>query len=175
MILIYAFSNQWGTNISRRVLSALEQCLSPSLSKEGIRVDFIPVYFHPQSFFHKYIEHNNYSLIIGLGDGGKFLSKIKIETQAKNSYLDKEIYPFSPILLDLNMPPVDNYDSRFFQIGTNMGTYNCNYLAYQTQLYLNQKKLSTRHLFFHLPPRSNATATAQKIFELIQDNNLLAC
>ena len=132
MILIYSFSNQWGTNISRRVLSELEKQLSPSLSKEGIRVDFLPIYFYPQAFFHKYIEHNNYSIIIGLGDGTRHLSKIKIEIQTKNAYNDKEIYPFSPIFLDLNMPTVDIYDSNYFQIGTSMGTYNCNWLAYKT-------------------------------------------
>ena len=59
-------------------------------------MDFLPVFFFPQSFFHKYIEHNNYSLIIGLGDGSRNLSKIKIETQTKNAYNDQEIYPFSP-------------------------------------------------------------------------------
>ena len=131
-ILIYSFSNQWGTNISR-----------------------LRLFFYPLSFFHKYIEHNNYSLIIGLGDGSKNLSKIKIETQAKNSYNDKEIYPFSPIFIDLNMPVVDIYDSEYFQIGDNMGTYNCNWIAYKTQLSLNQRNLDTKHLFLHLPRQSN--------------------
>ena len=39
MILIYAFSNQWGTNISRRTLLELQKIISPvfypSLSREG--------------------------------------------------------------------------------------------------------------------------------------------
>lgn len=166
MILIYAFSNRWSTNISRRALSELQKIINRP------DIIFLPINGHPQQFFQKYIDGNVYDLIIGLGDGGKFLQKIKIETQAKNSYLDKEIYPFSPILLDLNLPPVDNYESQFFQIGINMGTYNCNYLAYKTQLYLNQKNLSTPHLFLHLPHNQNATILAQKIFELIQNNHL---
>ena len=165
-ILVYAFSNQWGTNISRRTFSELQKLIN------NPDIIFLSIFYNPKSFFHKYIEHNNYSLIIGLGDGGKFLQKIKIETQAKNPYLDKEIYPFSPILLDLNLPSVDNYDPNFFQIGTNMGTYNCNYLAYQTQLHLNQKLPNTFHLFLHLPPRQNAAILSQKILELIQNNHL---
>ena len=32
-----------------------------------------------------------------------------------------------------------------------MGTYNCNWVAYSTQLYLDQKKLSTHNIFLHLP------------------------
>lgn len=173
MILIYAFCNQWGTNISRRVLSELEKCLSPSLSKEGIRVDFFPVYFHPKPFFHKYVEHNNYSLIIGLGDGSKWANKIHIETQAKNAYYDETIYPFSPIFLDLNLPVVDNYDSRYFQISSSMGTHNCNWLAFSTQLSLNQRSAETLHLFLHLPQKLNAAFLASQINKLIIDNNLL--
>lgn len=182
MVLIYAFSNHWGTNISRRTLLALEQRLSPSLparrtggSKEGVGVDFIPVYSHPASFFRSHIEHKNYSLIIGLGDGSKFISKIKIETQAKNSYLDQPIYPFSPILLDLNLPNIDNYESDNFVIGANMGTYNCNWIAYRTQLYLNQSASgqTTHHLFLHLPQKANASVLATQITQLIQDNHLI--
>ncbi len=165
--LIYAFSNHWGTNVSRRTLSELQKLLP----EEGIT--FLPVFFFPQNFFHKYIENNRYDLIIGLGDGLRNLSKIKIETQAKNAYNDKEIYPFSPILLDLNMPPVDNYDSNYFQIGTNMGTYNCNWIAYRTQLHINQKNLDTQHLFLHLPPKANATLVASKIHDLLKDNGLI--
>lgn len=166
MILVYAFSNQWGTNISHRVLVELQKAIS---SPEVI---FQPVYFHPRQFFNKYIKNNHYDLIIGLGDGGKLLTKIKIETQAKNNYLDKEIYAFSSIFLDLNLPPVDNYDGQYFKIGSNMGIYNCNWIAYSTQLNLNQRNASTGHLFLHLPPRSNAAEIALKIIELIQNNHL---
>lgn len=178
MILIYAFSNHWGTNISRRTLSELqkiiENCPSQGKCPEGTKgFVFLPVFFFPQNFFHKYIENNRYDLIIGLGDGLRNLSKIKIETQAKNAYNDKEIYPFSPILLDLNMPPVDNYDSNYFQIGSNMGTYNCNWIAYRTQLHLNQKNLDTQHLFLHLPPKANATIVASKVCDLLSGNHLL--
>lgn len=167
MILIYAFSNRWGTNISRRTLTELQKILSLP------QINYQPVYFFPQPFFHKYIEHQNYSLIIGLGDGPRYLSKIKIETQAKNAYGDQSIYPFSPILLDLNLPPLDNYDGEYFQIGQNMGTYNCNYLAYSTQLYLNQKQLDTSQIFLHLPPGLNAAILAKKISELISDNHII--
>lgn len=173
MILIYAFSNRWGTNISRRTLLELKKILSPSLSKEGSGVDFELVSSYPQPFFHKFIDHQHYSLIIGLGDGPRYLSKIKIETRTKNAYNDRAIYPFSPILLDLNLPPLDNYDSNFFEIGRNMGTYNCNFLAYSTQLYLNQKNLSTFHIFLHLPPGLNASLLAQKISELLKSNHLI--
>lgn len=166
-ILVYAFSNQWGTNIARRTLSELQKLIStPNTS-------FLPVFFHPQSFFHKYIEFNNYSLIIGLGDGPKYLSKIKIETQAKNSYNDREIYPFSPIFLDLSLPVIENYDSTLVQFGDNMGTYNCNWLAYRTQLHLLQKGLKIHHLFFHLPPSRNATLIARQIENLLKNNNIL--
>ncbi|MFA4827357.1 MAG: hypothetical protein WC596_03885 [Candidatus Shapirobacteria bacterium] len=182
MILIYAFSNPWGTNISRRVLLELQKQLSlpflkgrspdETLVDIGKR-DFALIHGHPRPFFQTHIEHKIYSIIIGLGDGSKFISKIKIETRAKNVYLDKEIYPFSPIFLDLNLPVVDNFDSDYFQIGSNMGTYNCNYMAYQTQLHLNQKSPQTKHLFLHLPQKSNATDLASRILCLFQDNQVL--
>ena len=136
-------------------------------------MDFLPIYFYPQAFFYKYIEHNNYSIIIGLGDGTRHLSKIKIEIQTKNAYNYQEIYPFSPIFLDLNMPTVDIYDSNYFQIGTSMGTYNCNWLAYKTQLSLNQRNLDTKHLFLHLPRQFNASIIADQIQQLINDNHLI--
>jgi len=195
VVLIYAFSNRWGTNISRRTLLALEQRLSPSLparrtggSKEGIGVDFIPIYSHPASFFRSHIQNKclpcqgevpagqrGLTLIIGLGDGSKFISKIKIETQAKNSYLDQPIYPYSPILLDLSLPNIDNYESDNFIIGANMGTYNCNWIAYRTQLYLNQSasRQATHHLFLHLPQKANASTLATQITQLLQDNHLI--
>ena len=62
MILIYAFSNQWGTNISRRTLLELQKII------KNPDVDFQIVYFHPRQFFKKYIDFHNYDLILGLGD-----------------------------------------------------------------------------------------------------------
>lgn len=178
MILIYAFSNQWGTNISRRTLSELEKiilsCHYQGKCPEGTKgFDFLPINSYPQVFFKKYIEFNNYSLIIGLGDGPRFSSKIRIETQAKNAYNDREIYPFSPIFIDLSLPSVDIYDSALFQISSSMGTYNCNWLAYKTQLNINQKKPDTLHLFLHLPRSQNATLLATQLFELLKNNSIL--
>lgn len=166
MILIYAFSNQWGTNISRRTLTELQKLINYP------QIIFLPVNSYPQEFFRKYIEHSNYSLIIGLGDGSKYSNKTNIETQAKNAYNDKEIYPFSPIFLDLNLPNVDIYDSNYFQISSNMGTYNCNWLSYKTQLYLNQHSPETKHLFLHLPQKSNATFLAENVQKLINENHI---
>jgi len=167
MILVYAFSNQWGTNIARRTLSQLKDKLnSPDIV-------FLPVYFHPRQFFKKYIEHNIYSLVIGLGDGPRYLNRINIETQAKNAYHDQTIYPFSPIFLDLSLPNVDIYDSNHFKISSNMGTYNCNWLAYSTELSLNRRHLSTHHLFFHLPPKSPADFLASNIYRILAENKLI--
>lgn len=166
MILIYAFSNQWGTNISHRTLLELQKLLPKNITYQLVK-------FHPRSFFTKYLKNNSYDLIIGLGDLYGNFQKIRIETQAKNNYQNLPIYPFSPILIDLNLPPVDNYDSRIFQISSSMGTYNCNYLAYQTQLNLDNKKLPTFHLFLHLPPKSNAHDLAANIAKLLSDNSIL--
>lgn len=167
MILLYAFSNQWGTNISHRTLLELQKLISHSDD-----INFQLVHW-PRQFFQKYIHNNHYCLIIGLSDGSKFLSKIIIETQAKNSYNDQSIYPFSPILLDLSLPNVDIYDANYFQISSNMGTYNCNYLAYLTQLYINQHSPETLYLFLNLPPGFNAALLAQRISELLKNNHLL--
>ncbi len=164
-ILIYAFSNQWGTNISHRTLLELQNLIkNPDIKFQLIRS-------YPQEFFRKYIQGNKYDLIIGLGDSPS--DKIKIETQTKNSYNDKSIYPFSPILIDLSIPLIENYDSNYFTISSNMGTYNCNWIAYSTQLYLDQKKLSTLHLFLHLPKKSNASFLASQIKNLLDLNNLI--
>lgn len=171
MILVYAFANQWGTNISRRVLLELQKILVSKTSKNEFV--FLPIYFHPRDFYKKNIEHNNYSIIIGLGDSYGLSSKIKIETQAKNVYNDQSIYPFAPILVDLNIPVIDNIDSYYFKISSNMGTYNCNWIAFSTQLYLNQNNLQTKHLFLHLPPKSNAISMAQRIDQLLADNHIL--
>lgn len=167
MILIYAFSNQWATNISRRVLSELQKLVKNN------EVIFLPINSYPQNFYKKYIENNKYSLIIGLGDGSKSIDKIKIETQAKNTYNNQSISPFSPILIDLNLPNVDIYDSQNFKISDNMGSYNCNWLAYKTQLYLNNHSPDTFHLFIHLPQNQNALQLATNIANLISDNEML--
>jgi len=165
MILIYAFSNQWATNISHRTLLELQKIIkTPDIKFQLIRSS-------PQEFFRKYIQGNQYDLIIGLGDSPT--DKIRIETQAKNSYYDKSIYPFSPILIDLSLPNLDNFDSNIFTISSNMGTYNCNWIAYSTQLYIDQKKLNTLHIFLHLPKKLNASFLASQIKNLIEINNLI--
>jgi hypothetical protein len=169
MILIYAFSNQWGTNISHRTLLELQKILKNNTSP----LEFRLIYFHPQSFFQKYIARNQYDLIIGLGDMYSDFPKIRIETQAKNAYNNQSIYPFSPILLDLSLPNLDNFDSQFFVISSSMGTYNCNWMAYSTQLHINQKHLHTKQIFLHLPKKSNATFIASQIKNLLELNNLI--
>lgn len=175
MILIYAFSNQWGTNISRRTLSELQKILSPTLSREGSGkgFDFQIIHFHPRSFFQKYIQNSSYNLIIGLGDLYGNFSKIHIETQAKNSYNQQPIYPFYPIFLDLSIPSLDYYDPNLFSISSNMGTFNCNWIAFSTQVYLNQKQNQNYQLFLHLPPRQNASYLASQIKILLENNHLL--
>ncbi|HOZ81042.1 MAG TPA: hypothetical protein PK370_02355, partial [Candidatus Woesebacteria bacterium] len=112
-------------------------------------------------------------LIIGLGDGSKFINKIKIETQAKNNYLNKTIVPYSPISLELSLPIIDLYDPSCFFISDNMGNYNCNYLAYLIQHEINNKSPTTQQLFFHLPLRQNAINIAKNISEILINNNLL--
>jgi len=164
MILIYAFSNPWGTNISHQTLLELQKIIkNPEIKFQLIRS-------YPQEFFRKYIQGNQYDLIIGLGDSPS--DKIRIETQTKNSYNDKSIYPFSPILIDLNLPNLENFDSNFFTISSNMGTYNCNWMAYSIQLYLNQKSPSTHHIFLHLPKKANGAAVASQIKTLFESNNI---
>lgn len=167
MILIYAFSNQWGTNISRRTLLELQKIIKdPDIKFQLIRS-------YPQEFFKKYIQGNQYDLIIGLGDTYSDFSKIRIETQAKNAYNDKSIYPFSPILIDLSIPLIENYDSNYFAISSNMGTYNCNWMAYSTQLHIDQKHLDTKQIFLHLPKKANALLLASQIKNLLELNNLI--
>lgn len=173
MILIYAFSNQWGTNISRRTLLELQKMFSsPSCQRGGQgEIKFQLIRSYPQDFFKKYIQGNQYDLIIGLGDSP--CDKIRIETQAKNVYNDKPVYPFSPILTDLSIPLIENYDSEFFAISSNMGTYNCNWMAYSIQLNINQKHLDTKQIFLHLPKKSNASFLASQIKKLLDLNNLI--
>ena len=181
MILIYAFSNQWGTNISHRTLLELQKLLKNNISplnqggmSEGQRgFDFKLIYFHPRQFFQKYIARNQYDLIIGLGDLYGDFSKIRIETQAKNAYNNESIYPFSPILIDLSIPLIENYDSNYFAISSNMGTYNCNWIAYSIELHIDQKHLDTKQIFLHLPKRSNASFLASQIKNLLDLNNII--
>jgi pyrrolidone-carboxylate peptidase len=167
MILIYAFSNQWGTNISHRTLLELQKIIKIK------SFDFHLIHFHPNQFFQKYISRNQYDLIIGLGDLYGNFSKIRIETQAKNAFNNQPIYPFSPILVDLNLPNLDNFDANYFAISSRMGTYNCNWIAYSIQLYIDQKHPETKQIFLHLPKRSNATFLASQIKNLLELNNLL--
>jgi len=168
MILIYAFSNQWGTNVSHRVLLELQKIIPASdlLSYQLIR-------FHPQNFFKKYIKNNHYSLIIGLGDYFGNIEKIRIETTAHNVYGQNTISAFSPISLELSLPILDYVDSNLFTISEHMGTYNCNWIAYQTQLYISQYSPQTKQLFFHLPKKQPAPILAQNIVKLLQNNNLV--
>ena len=167
MILIYAFSNQWGTNISHRTLLELQKTIKDE------NFIFRLVRFHPRQFFQKYIARDQYSLIIGLGDLYGNFSKIRIETQTKNAYNNQPIYPFSPIFLDLNLPNLDNFDSNYFAISSRMGTYNCNWMAYSIQLHINQKQPNTNQIFLHLPKKSNAAFLSLQIKNLLEMNNLI--
>ncbi len=145
------------------------------MSKKGDwgKIEFRLIYFDHKSFFQKYIARNQYDLIIGLGDMYGDFHKIRIETQAKNAYNNQPIYPFSPILLDLSLPNLDNFDSQFFVISSSMGTYNCNWMVYSTQLHIDQKQLNTKQIFLHLPKKSNANFLASQIKNLLILNNLL--
>lgn len=165
-VLIYAFSNQWATNISRRTLTELQKLLPKS------NITFLPILFHPRSFFKKYIEHNHYSLIIGLGDFFGKTDKIRLETIAHNVYGENSIYPFSPINLEISLPPLDNLDTRIFSVGEHMGKYNCNWMAYSTELYIHQYSPETKHLFLHLPKSQNASILATQIVTMFKNNEI---
>lgn len=168
MILIYAFSNQWGTNISRRTLARLKQIIPPSNP-----LSFQIILYHPRSFFEKYIKNSNYTHIIGLGDNFGPHSKIKIETQARNLYGRSSIIPLAPISLELSLPQLDLVDTQKFSVSENMGNYNCNWIAFQTQYFLNHYSPSIRHLFLHLPKRQPAPQLAQDILVLLTANQML--
>ena len=170
-VLIYAFSNQWGTNISRRTLLDLQKFLSPSLSGDGF--NFQVIRFHPKSFFEKYIKNNSYRLIIGLGDYYGDISKIRIETQARNLYRDQNINPFLPLYQEISLPFLDFVDSQNFSISENMGKYNCNWIAFQTEVYLKQYSPDTKHLFLHLPPKINSHILAKNITDLLINNQMI--
>lgn len=168
MILIYAFTNQWGTNISRRVYSDLQKLLPPSPE-----VTYQPIYFHPQAFFNKYIKNNRYDLIIGLGDYYGDIDKTRLETVAHNVYGKNTISPFSPISLELSLPILDYVDTTKFSITEHMGSYNCNWIAYQTQMYINDHSPNTRQMFFHLPKKATPSPLTANIYELLKNNHLL--
>ena len=168
MILIYAFSNQWGTNISRRTLSELQRYLPQSLG-----INYQVILGHPRSFANKYIRNDEYDLIIGLGDFYGDGNKIRIETVARNVYGKESIYPLAPIKIELNLPEIEMYEPSVFEITENMGTYNCNWIAFEIQLVLNKRKLKTKNLFLHLPKRAKANFTAKNIADLIEANQML--
>lgn len=168
MILIYAFSNQWGTNISRRTYSDLQKYL-PAI--RGINYQVI--FGHPRIFANKYLQNDVYDLIIGLGDFYGNEEKIRIETVARNVYGKESIYPLAPIKLELSLPEIEMYEPSVFEITENMGTYNCNWIAFETQLIINKKNLMTKHLFLHLPKRANSNFLARNITNLIEANQML--
>jgi len=168
MILIYAFTNHWGTNVSNQTLLHLQQLLP-----QAPDIIFKKIYFHPKDFFRHEIDGRQYDLIIGLGDYYGTFDKIKIETQAKNVYGQSSINPFYPIYLDVNIPNIDNIDNSQFKISSMAGTYNCNWILFQIQLYIDHKSSQTKQLFFHLPKRHSASALAQNIFTLLCDNKLI--
>lgn len=168
MILIYAFSNQWGTNISRRVLSRLQNYLPKNRN-----INYQIILGHPRDFFKKYIPNDDYDLIIGLGDFYQEGQKIRIETVAKNAYGKESISPLFPIKIELNLPEIEMYEPQYFEISEFMGTYNCNWIAFMIQLSLNKKKKATKNLFLHLPKRGRDQILAKVIADLIINNGMI--
>ncbi len=168
MILIYTFSNQWGTNVSRRAYSDLQKYLPQSLG-----INYQVIFGHPRSFANKYIRNDEYDLIIGLGDFWGEGEKIRIETIARNVYGKESIYPLAPIKIELSLPEIEMYEPNNFEITENMGTYNCNWIAFETQLTIDKKKLKTKHLFLHLPKRGVSRFLAKNIADLIRVNQML--
>ena len=168
MILIYAFSNQWSTNVSRRTYSDLQRYLPQSLG-----INYQVIFGHPRAFANKYIRNDEYDLIIGLGDFWGEGEKIRIETIARNVYGKESIYALAPIKIELSLPEIEMYEPDNFEITENMGTYNCNWIAFETQLIINKKKLATKHLFLHLPKRGVAKFLAKNIADLTQANQML--
>lgn len=168
MILIYAFSNQWGTNVSRRTLSEIQRYLPKDLG-----INYQIIFGHPRTFINKFIRNDVYDLIVGLGDFYGEGEKIRIETIARNVYARETIYPLAPIKLELSLPEIEMYEPTVFEIGENMGTYNCNLIAFETQLILNNRKLKTKHLFLHLPKRAKTNFIARNITDLIEVNQMI--
>jgi len=169
MILVYAFANNWGTNISRRVLAELEKILGSA--KQNI--NFQIVYFSPQRFFDKNINGSNYDLIVGLGDFNGDIFKIRMETIAHNRFGDRSINPLSPYVLELSMPEMDIVDTNRFSVGENMGSYNCNFLAFKIQEMINNHKHNLKQLFFHIGKRAEAKMVAQNIADLLVNNKMV--
>lgn len=167
MILVYAFSNQWGTNISRRVLSELELILGKN------SINYQIVYFSPQRFFDKNVRGSNCSLIVGLGDFSRRHHKIRMETIAHNRFGEKTINPLTPYSLELTMPEMDIVDSRIFSVGVNAGNYNCNYMAFKIQEMINLRQPNLKQLFFHIPKSCTAKLVAVDIANLLINNKLL--
>lgn len=168
MILIYAFSNQWGTNISRRTYSDLQRYLPQSLG-----INYQVIFGHPRSFANKYLRNDEYDLIVGLGDYFGDGEKIRIETVARNVYGKESIYPLAPIKIEFSLPEIEMYEPSMFEITENMGTYNCNWIAFETQLIINKRRLRTKHLFLHLPKRTNSRVLAKNIADLIEANQMI--
>jgi hypothetical protein len=181
MILIYAFSNQWGTNISRRTLLELEKILKIKTSffkggssrseQEGF--DFELIRFHPRSFYQKYIYRSHYDLIIGLGDYFGEISKIRIETKTFNKYGNENIDSFTPVSLEMSMPVLDLVDNSKFSVSEHMGTYNCNWIVFQIEKEITSRSVGTKQLFFHLPKKAKADYLAADIVNLLRVNKLI--
>ncbi|MFZ2152646.1 MAG: hypothetical protein WAV41_01135 [Microgenomates group bacterium] len=141
------------------------------------------VYFHPKTFFNKYIKSfctpspllkgDRGGLIIGLGDFFGDITKIRLETITHNQYAQNSIYPFSPINLDISLPPLEDIDERIFTVSEHMGKYNCNWIVYSTELYIRQHAPATKQLFFHLPRSQNATILASQIYNLLNNNQII--
>lgn len=163
MTLIYAFANRWSTNISARVLNELASSSLVKGRPGGVSLQ--KIYGHPKTFFRTHIYGKIYHSIIGLGDFYGDFPKIRLETIAKNQYGYKPISTNSPFQVTLNTPPL-SYNPNIV-ISKNMGNYNCNWIAYQTQLYLNSKDLDTIHLFFHLPKKLPPSHLAENISQFL--------
>jgi pyrrolidone-carboxylate peptidase len=165
--LIYAFSNRWSTNISARTLLDLQQ------RSNYPNTIFQKIHGHPKSFFQKHILNKQYDCIIGLGDFFGNLQKIRLETLAKNLYGNRPISTNASFILPLNTPSLSHFDHNNFVLAQNMGSYNCNWIAYQTQLFLNSKDLDTKHLFFHLPKKQSSQIIANIIANFLNLNQVL--
>lgn len=178
MILLYAFSNQWGTNISRQTLLHLQELLGPQPT-----ISFQRLLFHPKNFYQNHIVNHQYSHIIGLGDYYGTADRIILETTAKNVYGAAPIHPLLPITIDLNVPPSllqgrvpagqVGFARESLKISHNAGTYNCNWLMFNTQHYLNLHSPSTFHLFFHLPKMHRPSLLAGQLADILDSLGIL--
>ncbi len=168
MILIYAFSNPWSTNISTRTLIDLQETL-----RSYPDIVFQKITKYPQPFFEEYIRNKLYTAIVGLGDYYGSFDKIKIESQASNLYGHHSIIPLAPSIIDLDLPFFKHIDRSQFFISSSMSPTYGNWLAYNIQSLINQKQLTTYHLFFHLPERSNSQNNATNIANLLITNQVL--